>query len=99
VARLSELLGSERIDSAHPEETIAASGLFGPVERATFELEQPVDRATLVDLVASRSYTATREPEERAALLDQVGALYDELAASGPVVLPYVTHAFRAQLL
>jgi SAM-dependent methyltransferase len=97
VGRLSELLGSEQMeDDDWPAEVIAASGRFGPVEHETFALEQSVDRQTLLDLVASRSLTATREPEERAALLERVGALYDELA-SGELVLPYVTDAFRTR--
>ncbi len=38
-------------------------------------------------------------PDERSDLLDRVGRLYDETAAADGVVLPYVTHAFRARKL
>jgi SAM-dependent methyltransferase len=97
VAQLSELLGADGLGAGWPDAAITTSGRFGPLERETFAFEQTVDRETLQDLVASRSFTATREPDERTRLLEQVGALHDEHAVGGELVLPYVTLAFRAR--
>jgi len=99
VGRLSELIGSEaEWDHSAPPE-IAESGLYGVVEGETFRHSQHLDREALVELVSSRSFTATMGPDERGALLDRVARLYDETAGAGGLVLPYVTHAFRARKL
>jgi SAM-dependent methyltransferase len=100
VARLSELIGAERLHPGEePPDVIPRSGLYGPVEEATFRLEQDLDRDTLVDLVVSRSYVASLDEPERAALLGRILELYDEVEKEGRVVLPYVTSAYRAERL
>jgi SAM-dependent methyltransferase len=99
VRRLSEIVGVERVDDADLRAEVARSGLYGPLEQAAFAHEQRVDRRTLVELVSSRSYCATREPEERARVLETVGRVFDEFATGGEVVLPYVVDAFRARRL
>ena len=62
---------------------IDASGLFGPVERATFSHVQEVDRETLQELVRSRSYCAVLSEEERAPVLQNVDDLFTEHARDG----------------
>lgn len=70
---------------------------FDPPDRASFDHEQLLDRAGLVDLVASRSYVIALEPASRSALLDQVGALLDAHARpDGTIALPYRTECFRS---
>ena len=96
VARLSGLIGGERVSAAETAATIDGSGLYGPVEHETWPWAQPLDRDRLRDLVLSRSYCASRPPEEREPILAAVDALHDEVAADGVLHLPYVTHAFRA---
>ena len=97
VKRLSRAIGSESDrDGADPVELIAVSGLFAPAEQASFRYEHSLDRRSLEDLVRSRSYVATLGEDERAAVLGEVGAIYDEEAGAGGIVLPYVTEAFRA---
>ena len=97
IGRLSAVIGAEPVDDVEVAGAVGASGLFEAVEYETFAHEQRLDRETLLALVASRSYCATRAPEERARVLDEVGRLFDEVAAGAPeVVVPYVTHAFRA---
>jgi SAM-dependent methyltransferase len=96
VARLSEILGAERLTAAETEEPVITSGLYGPVEHARFVFSQRLDRASLLALVSSRSYCATRPPDEQAAILEQVGRLFDGEASDGTIILPYVTDAFRA---
>ncbi len=69
---------------------------FGPVEQRTFRHEQRLDRGGLLGLVASRSYVAVLAAPERDELLGRVGALYDRVAGTDGVVLPYLTHCFRS---
>jgi SAM-dependent methyltransferase len=91
-ARLSEIIGNETGTSSR---FLDESDLFGPLETAQFSFEQVLDRATLLDLVLSRSHCAKLPPEDREPILDAVGRLYDETAGPG-VRLPYVTDCFRA---
>ena len=97
VERLSELIGSEGTSAMDVDEPIAASGLFGPVERAKYHIEQVLDRETLLELVLSRSYCARLLPAERTPIMEAVGRLYDEVAGADGVRLPYVTECFRTE--
>ena len=73
--------GRASIDGA--AEPIEESGLFGPVEQASFGHVQEVDRAPLIDLVLSRSYCAVITAEERAPVLQKVDDLFEEHAQGG----------------
>ncbi|MDP9443547.1 MAG: methyltransferase domain-containing protein, partial [Actinomycetota bacterium] len=97
VRRLSEVIGTERLDT-DPAPLLAGTGLFAAVEAERFRHWQQVFRDTLLELVASRSYVASRPEEERAALAAQVGELYDSYGR-GPdgMLLPYLTHCYRAR--
>lgn len=95
VERLSDLIGSEGTSVMDVDEPIAVSGLFGPVEKAEFQIAQILDREALLDLVLSRSYCAKLPRAEREPVLAAVGALYDEVAGPDGVRLPYVTECFR----
>ena len=97
IARLSGMIDAEPHHTSElASEAIGRSGLFGPVEEATFELEQSVDRETLLDLVASRSAIAMLTAAERADVLDRVAELYEEEGAGERLALRYVTCAYRA---
>lgn len=96
VAQLSETLGGETIEWEDAEGPIDRSGVFGHVERETFTWTQRLDRATLRDLVLSRSYCAKLPLAEREPILEAVGRLFDEHAAGGEIELPYVTECYRA---
>jgi SAM-dependent methyltransferase len=101
VAELSRLIGTEGLTTDWSE-SISSSGLFGDLEHAHFRLEQHLDRATMLATVRSRSYCVTLPPDEQAEVLDAVHRLWDthpDLAGRQTVVLPYVTHAFRASRL
>lgn len=96
VAELSEaMVGRTGVD--RHSGAIERSGLYGPVERATFEHAQEVDRVSLRELVLSRSYCAVLGEAERAPILARVDALFDEHAADGVVRLPYLVECFRAE--
>lgn len=100
VARLSdEVIGRETVEDRDAAEPIDASGLFGPVERATFSFVQPLDRDRLLDLILSRSYCAVRPEAERAPVLERAGRIFDEHAVNGTIELRYLTECFRAQLV
>lgn len=77
-------------------EPIEQSGLYGPVERAVFEHVQEVDRATMRELVLSRSYCAVLPEEERAPILERVAQIFEEHAVDGILGVPYRTECFRA---
>jgi SAM-dependent methyltransferase len=96
VARLSDLVRASEEWQERPADSVRASGLFGPVEKATFGHEQRLDRQALLDLALSRSSVATLAAAERDRLLAAVGRLYDEAGSADGIVLPYVTLAYRA---
>ena len=95
-ARLSEIIGNETVQESDVFPILERSGLFGPVETAEFPFEQRLDRATLLDLVLSRSYCAKLPPEDREPILEAVGALYDETGGPDGVRVAYVAECFRA---
>lgn len=97
VARLSEIIGSERVGETVAVAPIDESGLFGPVESAVFRFGQHLDRELLLELVLSRSYCAKLPPVERKPILNAVGCLYDDVAGPEGLLLPYTTECFRAQ--
>ncbi len=96
VAELSETVGGETIEREDAEGPIDRSGLFEPVERESFTSMQRLDRATLRDLVLSRSYCAKLTPGEREPILEAVGRVFDEHATGGELELPYITECYRA---
>lgn len=98
VRRLVEAMGGayERVDSS---EILGASNLFMAVEHTSYTHWHGVNRETLVDIVASRSYIASLPEAEREAKLDAVRALYDDYGRGHDgMQLPYVTECFRAKV-
>ena len=75
---------------------VEESGLFGPVERASFAHVQLLGREDLVELVRSRSQCAVLPEAERTPVLERVEALFDTHATDGVLAMPYVTECFRA---
>lgn len=99
VRRLVEVMG-EQSATATAQEVLVDSDLFGEVESEKFAFWQDVNRETLVDIVASRSYVATLPDDEREAKLDAVGALYDDYGRGHDgMQLPYVVECFRAKVV
>jgi SAM-dependent methyltransferase len=76
--------------------SIDGSGLFGPVERASFSHVQVLGRPDLVELVRSRSQCAVLSEDERRPVLDHVGELFDRHSRDGVLAMPYVSECFRA---
>jgi SAM-dependent methyltransferase len=75
---------------------IDASGLYDPVERASFSHVQLLGRSDLVELVLSRSQCAVLPEDERRPVLEHVRALFDAHACDGVLAMPYVAECFRA---
>lgn len=81
--------GSVRVLSGHP--------LFTEPDYAEFAHVQQLDKAGLLDLVASRSYVIALSPEAHTSLLDRASALFASAADdSGHVQMPYVAKCWRA---
>jgi SAM-dependent methyltransferase len=80
-----------------PTHDLLSTSLFGFVDRATFRFWQPLDRDRIRDLVASRSHIAVMDEQQRSEVLAKVDVLYDDYGR-GPdgMLLPYLTHCFRA---
>ena len=101
VRKLGAILGEQsRTENSGSVDALVHSDLFGFVEDKTFHFWQDVNRETIVDLVASRSYVATLDEEARAAKLAQVLALYDDYGRGmDGMQLPYDCECFRAQVV
>lgn len=79
---------------------LVSSPLFGFVEEKTFDLWQQVNRESLVDLVASRSYISTLADQAREEKLAQVIALYDDYGRGmDGMQLPYHSECYRAAVV
>lgn len=98
MARLSAIIGNETVDDGDLG-PVRASGLFGPVEHATFRFEQVLARDGLLDLILSRSYCAKLPAADREPIIAAVAALYDETAGPDGVRLAYRTECFRTQVV
>lgn len=96
VRRLGALIGTQEQEN-DPTHRLLSSHLFGFVETSTYRFWHKLDRHLLRDLVASRSNVATMNQMERDRLLRKVDDLYAEYGR-GPdgMLLPYVTHCYRA---
>lgn len=99
VRKLVQVMGEAHV-GAGSEEVLEATDLFEAIEHATFAFWQDVDRDTLVDVVASRSYIASLPDDEREAKLDAVRALYDDYGRGHDgMQLPYVVECYRAKVI
>jgi len=96
VRKLGRIIGTQEHDT-DPTGPVSTCGHFGFVEDATFKHWQGVDRASILDLVLSRSHVAVLDEEGRAAKLDEVRAFYDDYGRGmDGMQLPYVVRCFRA---
>jgi ubiquinone/menaquinone biosynthesis C-methylase UbiE len=102
VKALADLVGDHADHAgAHREDRPEVLGPFEPEELRRFVHQQELDADGLVDLIGSRSYVITMEPDARTALLQRVR----DLARSHPALvgrqhfyLPYVTSVQRYTL-
>jgi SAM-dependent methyltransferase len=100
VARLTEII--DRYESGAPRErtgewrrAFSGSSAFGTLHQLRFGHHQRLDRAGLLDRVASMSFIAILPPERRREVLHEVGKLADEkLDSQGRLILPYRTDLY-----
>jgi SAM-dependent methyltransferase len=99
VRKLGALIGSPERHT-DPTEVMEQSGHFGVVEHASFKHRQLIDRASVQDLVLSRSNVAVLDEAGRRAKLAEVLALYDDYGRGmDGMQLPYDARCFRATVI
>jgi SAM-dependent methyltransferase len=88
------------LESIDPSEPLLDSGSFEGVEHARYSLWQTIHRASVVDLVLSRSHVAVLAEEEREAKRREVLAFYDDYGRGmDGMQLPYTCLAYRARVI
>jgi SAM-dependent methyltransferase len=99
VQRLNDII--EPYESVAPRERttrwrepFARSDDFGSLNQRRFQHQQRFDIDGLVIRVASISFIARLEPEERSRVLDQVRETGESIASDGEILLPYVTDLY-----
>lgn len=86
--------------SATVTERLLHSPLFSFVEEETFTIWQQIDRATVADLVLSRSWVARLSAEARRKAVEEVQAFYADYGRGmDGMQLPYRVHAVRTQVV
>ena len=100
VRKLWTLLGEQPTIKQGTEESLDAlvqSDLFGFVDRQDFPYWQEINRESILDLVASRSYVATLDEDARAAKLAEVLAFYEDYGRGmDGMQLAYQCECYRA---
>ena len=102
VRRLGRLLGSPgaAAEATESPEALVRSDLFGFVDDKQFPFWHQIDRESIVDMAASRSYVATLDEDARDRLLADVRAFYDDFGRGmDGMQLPYRCECFRAQVI
>lgn len=100
VRKLGRALGSAAsVENAGSTDALVQSELFGFLDEQVFTHWQHVDRDSVVDMAASRSYVASLEADEREAVLDRVRALYDDYGRGmDGMQVPYDCRCYRARV-
>jgi ubiquinone/menaquinone biosynthesis C-methylase UbiE len=99
VRKLGAIIGS-RPEVRRGSELVVTSPLFGFVDEEVFRFWQVVDRASIQDLVLSRSNVAVLDEQGRAAKLAEVLAFYDDYGRGmDGMQLPYRASCFRATVV
>ena len=98
---VSWLVGGEAKVVLELEANVAGcSAKAGAAEEKTFVHRQDVNRDSLVDIIASRSYVSSLDEAARQARLDKVRAPYDDYGRGHDgMQLAYRTECFRAQVV
>lgn len=94
VRKVFGLIGMQEEDMSDP---LAESDLFSVREHRAFRHWQKFDRESLMGYFSSSSYVAVRPPDERAAVLAEVGAIYDSYGRGHDgMLMPWNASCFRA---
>lgn len=97
VARMTGIMHGSNAEVMIADGGPEVAAPFGPLETRTWRWSRPMTRATLEDMVRSRSYVITAEPAERDRIESELAALFDDIGAVGDasIDVPYITHAYR----
>jgi SAM-dependent methyltransferase len=99
VRKLGRLI-EQPVESMDPGEPLLDSGCFEGVEHARYSFWQAIDRASVVDLVLSRSNIAMLSDAEREAKRREVLAFYDDYGRGmDGMQLPYTCLTYRATVI
>ena len=101
VARLTEIMHGSNAEQLIADGGPRVADPFGTLERREWAWTRRMSRQAVLDMVHSRSYVITAEPEERARIEREVAehlAQHPSPEPDGTIDMPYVTHAFRAVL-
>lgn len=99
VARLTEIMHGSNAEQLIADGGPRVAAPFGTLERREWTWARRMSPQGVLDMVRSRSYVITAEPDERARIEREVRdhvAQHPSPAADGAIDMPYVTHAFRA---
>jgi SAM-dependent methyltransferase len=100
VAELARIAG--RDNSAATRASLDGSPYFLPFESRSFRMTQALDRDSLIAHVRSRSAVASLPEPKQAGVIAKVLTLSDthpDLAGRDTFELPYVTEAYRAEVI
>jgi len=95
VAALGRAMNSELSESISGAQDVPVDAPFGDIEARAWHWEHPMSADDVHAMVRSRSYYIASNDDFRA----RVDAGVSEVLAAlgdGPILMPYVTHAFRA---
>ncbi len=99
VARLTEIMHGSNAEQLIADGGLRVAAPFTILERREWTWSRRMTRQAVLDMVRSRSYVITAEPDDRARIEREVlahVAAHPSPAADGSIEMPYVTHAFRA---
>lgn len=99
VARLTEIMHGSNAEQLIADGGPRVAAPFAGLDRREWAWSRRMSPETLLEMVRSRSYVITAEPDERARIEGEVAdhiAQHPSPAPDGSIEMPYVTHAFRA---
>ncbi|CDJ99165.1 putative enzyme [Microbacterium sp. C448] len=99
VARLTEIMHGSNAEQLIADGGPRVAEPFETLERREWTWTRRMSPQAVLDMVRSRSYVITAEPEDRARIEREVAdhvAQHPSPEADGSIDMPYVTHAFRA---
>ncbi len=101
VARYTDIMRGSDSERMIARRGVRIGAPFVGVEEAVVPWVAPTTRVELLDLARSRSHFITASDSEKARIVRESEALFDELGFSEEetVELPYVTHCYRAVLI
>ena len=100
IARMTQIMHGSNAEIMLAQGGPAIAAPFGAPETRAWTWSRQMTRASLMDMVRSRSYVITAAPTERARIEQALERLFDEVGAIGDAIVqvPYVTRAYRVSL-